>query len=197
MEAFVQKIFQRKIFLIALVLNKCFYLFVLFSGLDETIRLQKLQELIDHMPQSHKRTLEFLLKHLRKIEETDENKMCKEAIAIVWAPTICSSAYNNTKNDLEKCAKLIEVLMDIYPPTNLLSTKSKSVYDNVRGEASLLDIDRSSMMLERKTKLWPQVAHFSVFEFGWYLKVKLTVQALLKRVKLTGRWEIFCITYQS
>lgn len=72
--------------------------------------------------------------------------MSKEAISIVWAPTLCAVP-SNCKEEMDKCASLIDKLIDIYsPPFELLKNRSKSVYDNVRGEASFLED-------ERKTKL--------------------------------------------
>lgn len=77
--------------------------------------------------------------------------MSKEAISLVWAPTLCAVP-SNCKEEMEKCACLIETLIDIYAPPSAsrsesLKNRSKSVYDNVRGEASFLETD------EKKTKL--------------------------------------------
>lgn len=106
------------------------------------------------MHASHKETLLFLLEHLSKIIENEDNKMSKEAISIVWAPTLFHLP-NTNKEDMGKCAKLIAYLLDIYSPPEAskietLKNRSKSVYDNVKGEASLLDVDKD---MERKTKL--------------------------------------------
>lgn len=101
------------------------------------------------MPACHRETLLFLLDHLSRIIDDEDNKMTKEAISIVWAPTLCPTA-SNCKEEMDKCAALVDTLIDVYAPPSAskgdpLKYRSKSVYDNVKGEASFLE--------ERKTKL--------------------------------------------
>lgn len=82
--------------------------------------------------------------------------MSKEAISKVWAPSLCAVP-SNCKEEMDKCASLIETLIDIYETAAATSLKnrSKSVYDNVRGEASFLEEEKTDDggENERKTKL--------------------------------------------
>lgn len=84
--------------------------------------------------------------------------MSKEAISKVWAPSLCAVP-SNCKEEMDKCACLIETLIDIYERTSAarsesLRNRSKSVYDNVRGEASFLEEEKAERKVgEKQTKL--------------------------------------------
>lgn len=130
------------------------------SDLEEDSRLQNLQEQIDKIPPCHRETLLYLLEHLSRVIDNEDNKMSKEAISIVWAPTLCAVP-SNCKEEMDRCATLIETLIDIYTHSTAsrsesLKNRSKSVYDNVRGEASFLEEEKlsSNVIDENQTKLW-------------------------------------------